>query len=217
MTSAKDLVVKPILSKDARTLIKRLHYSGKVVNNSVLNFGVFLNNRLEGVLQFGSPINKKGTIKLVKNTQWNSLLELNRMAFSDRLPKNSESRAISVSLKIIKKQYPHIDWVLSFADATQCGDGAIYRASGFVLTDIRVNTALRVSPQGDQVHIIQAHHLKIPWKEFKTWQLLKGYQLRYIYFVKKELIKNLEVPIIPFSKITEMKIGMYKGKLKNTH
>jgi len=217
MTSAKDLVVKPILAKDARALIKRLHYSGKVVNNSVLNFGVFLNNRLEGVLQFGSPINKKGTIKLVKNTQWNSLLELNRMAFSDRLPKNSESRAISVSLKIIKKQYPHIDWVLSFADATQCGDGAIYRASGFVLTDIRVNTALRISPKGEQVHIIQAHHLKIPWKEFKTWQLLKGYQLRYIYFVKKELIKNLVVPIIPFSKISEMKIGMYKGKLKNTH
>jgi len=217
MTSAKNLVVKPILAKDARALIKRLHYSGKVVNNSVLNFGVFLNNRLEGVLQFGSPINKKGTIKLVKDTQWNSILELNRMAFSDRLPKNSESRAISVSLKIIKKQYPHIDWVLSFADATQCGDGAIYRASGFVLTDIRVNTALRISPKGEQVHIIQAHHLKIPWKEFKTWQLLKGYQLRYIYFVKKELIKNLVVPIIPFSKISEMKIGMYKGKLKNTH
>ena len=217
MTSAKDLVVKPILAKDARALIKRLHYSGKVVNNSVLNFGVFLNNRLEGVLQFGSPINKKGTIKLVKDTQWNSILELNRMAFSDRLPKNSESRAISVSLKIIKKQYPHIDWVLSFADATQCGDGAIYRASGFVLTDIRVNTALRISPKGEQVHIIQAHHLKIPWKEFKTWQLLKGYQLRYIYFVKKELIKNLVVPIIPFSKISEMNIGMYKGKLKNTH
>ncbi len=217
MTSAKNLVVKPILAKDARALIKRLHYSGKVVNNSVLNFGVFLNNRLEGVLQFGSPINKKGTIKLVKDTQWNSILELNRMAFSDRLPKNSESRAISVSLKIIKKQYPHIDWVLSFADATQCGDGAIYRASGFVLTDIRVNTALRISPKGEQVHIIQAHHLKIPWKEFKTWQLLKGYQLRYIYFVKKELIKNLVVPIIPFSKISEMQIGMYKGKLKNTH
>ena len=217
MTSAKDLVVKPILAKDARALIKRLHYSGKEVNNSGLNFGVFLNNRLEGVLQFGSPINKKGTIKLVKDTQWNSILELNRMAFSDRLPKNSESRAISVSLKIIKKQYPHIDWVLSFADATQCGDGAIYRASGFVLTDIRVNTALRISPKGEQVHIIQAHHLKIPWKEFKTWQLLKGYQLRYIYFVKKELIKNLVVPIIPFSKISEMNIGMYKGKLKNTH
>ena len=217
MTSAKDLVVKPILAKNARALIKRLHYSGKVVNNSVLNFGVFLNNRLEGVLQFGSPINKKGTIKLVKDTQWNSILELNRMAFSDRLPKNSESRAISVSLKIIKKQYPHIDWVLSFADATQCGDGAIYRASGFVLTDIRVNTALRISPKGEQVHIIQAHHLKIPWKEFKTWQLLKGYQLRYIYFVKKELIKNLVVPIIPFSKISEMNIGMYKGKLKTTH
>ena len=88
------------------------------------------------------------------------------MAFSEKLPRNSESRAISIAMKLIKKHYPHIDWVVLFADGTQCGDGTIYRASGFVLTDIRVLDALRINPKTNKpMHVIQAHHLKIS-KEF---------------------------------------------------
>jgi hypothetical protein len=210
--SAKDIIIKPIKASDANTLCKLFHYSGKVVPNSQLHFGVFYQGRCEGVLQFGPSINKKGTIRLVEGTKWNGFIELNRMAFSDRLPRNSESRAISICLRIIKKSYPHIEWVVSFADACQCGDGTIYRASGFVLTDIRRNDALRVNPKtGEQMHVIQAHHKKLS-KEFRTWEPLPGYQLRYVYFINQEAKSRLTVPIIPFSKIGELKIGMYKGE-----
>ena len=34
-------------------------------------------------MQFGPSINKKGTIRLVRNTKWNGFIELNRMAFSE--------------------------------------------------------------------------------------------------------------------------------------
>jgi hypothetical protein len=68
------------------------------------------------------------------------MLELNRMAFDDYLPKYSESRCIAISIKLIKKNAPHIKWIFQFFDGTQCGDGTIYRASGFVLTGIKENT-----------------------------------------------------------------------------
>ena len=90
MASAKDLKVAPITAQDANKLIKRLHYSNKVVPNSQLHLGVFFNNKLEGAMQFGPSINKKGTIRLVRNTKWNGFIELNRMAFSEKLPRNSE-------------------------------------------------------------------------------------------------------------------------------
>ncbi|WFU45404.1 hypothetical protein QA640_46065 (plasmid) [Bradyrhizobium sp. CB82] len=45
---------------------------------------------------------------LVRETPWNGLLELNRLAFSEALPRNSESRALSIALRMIKKHYPHI-------------------------------------------------------------------------------------------------------------
>jgi len=47
---------------------------------------------------------------------------------------------------------------------------------------------------------------------FKKWKPIKGYQLKYIYFINKEKKKDLSVPIIPFSKLKELGISMYKGK-----
>lgn len=42
--------------------------------------------------------------------------------------------------------------------------------------------------------------------------ILKGYQLRYVYFIDKSARKRLTVPEIPFSKIDELGAGMYKGE-----
>ena len=212
MLTAKDIIIKPILAKDANNLVKRVHYSGKVVPNSQLHFGVFLQNKLEGAMSFGPPINKKGTINIVKDTSWSGMLELNRMAFSDKLPRNSESRAMSIAFKIIKQNYPQIEWIVSFSDGTQCGDGAIYRAAGFILTDIRQSDALRINPKTNEVmHVIQAHHLMLT-KEFKTWKPTIGYQMRYVYFINKDAQKRLNVPIIPFTKIIDIGASMYKGQ-----
>lgn len=211
MGRAKEIVVKVIPSRIANDFIKKHHYSGKVVNNSNLHFGVFLDRKLHGVMSYGSSINKKGTMKLVEGTKWNEFLELNRMAFDSVLPRNSESRAISQSIKLIKKNAPHIKWIVSFADACSCGDGTIYRASNFVLTDIRKNEALKINPEtGEKVHTISAWHKKNA--DFKNWKPLDGYQLRYIYFIDKSYRKRLTVPEIPFSKIDELGAGMYKGQ-----
>ena len=213
MGRAKDVIVKVIPSKIANDFVKKHHYSGKVVPNSTLHFGCFLDNKLHGVMSFGASINKKGTINLVKGTGWNEFIELNRMAFDDYLPKNSESRCISIALKLLKKNAPQIKWVISFADGCQCGDGTIYRASGFKLVGITENTAIRVNPKtNEKIHIIQAHHLKITSKEFRSWEPIKGNMLKYIYFIDKSKEKDLSVPVIPFSKIDELNAGMYKGE-----
>src|SRR5574343_1116349 len=132
--SAKDIRVAPISAADAAALVRRVHYSGKIVNNSQLHLGVFLGGRLEGAMQFGPSLDKRKIQGLVRDTQWHEFIELNRMAFSEALPRNSESRAISIAMRLLRKHAPQIKWVISFADGTQCGDGTIYRASGFVLT-----------------------------------------------------------------------------------
>ncbi len=211
MGRAKDIIVKVIPAKVANEFVKKHHYSGKVVPNGQLHFGCFLDNGLHGVMSFNPSINKKGTINLVEGTRWNDFLELGRMAFDDILPRNSESRCLSIAMKLINKNAPHIKWIISFADACQSGDGGIYRASGFQLTGIVENTALRINPEtGEQIHIIQSHHLKIPSSVFHKWKPLQGKQLRYIYLIDKSC--KITVPILPFSKIDELGAGMYKGQ-----
>lgn len=165
MGRAKDIVVKVLPAKLANDFVRRHHYSGKVVNNSTLHFGAFLDGRLHGVMSFGSPLDKRKVLPLVHTADgvpclWNEMLELNRMAFDDHLPKNSESRCLSVALRLIRKNAPHIRWILSFSDGTQCGDGSIYRASGFVLTLIKENDRLIVlngQPSADLIDIVKEY------------------------------------------------------------
>src|SRR5574343_765986 len=98
MATAKDLIVKPIKAAVANEFVKSCHYSGKVVQNSQLHLGVFLGNMLHGVMQFGPSLDKRKVQGLVSGTKWHEFIELNRMAFTDALPRNSESRAIAVAM-----------------------------------------------------------------------------------------------------------------------
>lgn len=234
MGRAKEIEVKVIPGSIANPFMKSHHYSGKVVNNSCLHFGCFLDGRIHGVLSFGPSLDKKKIMQLVDGTGWNNFLELNRMAFDDYLPRNSESYCIGKTLRLIKKNAPQIKWVVSFADGCSCGDGTIYRASNFVLTAIKENFNLCLLPSGEKIHkmTLESNPTQ-PRKElggksyyditggrfnFKRYvdyvggEILKGFQLRYIYFIDKKWRNRLVVPEIPFSRIDEMGAGMYKGE-----
>lgn len=228
MPSAKSIHVAPVSREHAAALVKRLHYSHKIVCNSQLHLGVFLGGKLEGAMQFGPSMDKSSILPLVRDTQWNGCIELNRMAFSERLPRNSESRALAVALRLIRSTYPHIEWVLSYADATQCGDGAIYRASGFVLAGITRNRTIYQFPDGERVSDLaiktacafqrrkfgrEIHGAAAKREAVKLGaRRVPGFQLRYIYFLNPAARERLTVPVLPFSRIAEMRAGMYRGK-----
>ena len=235
MGRAKEIIVKVIPSSIANPFIKQHHYSGKVVQNSNLHFGAFLDNKLHGVMSFGSSMDKNKTLNLVEGTKWNEFIELNRMAFDDYLPRNSESFCIGKALKLIKKNAPHIKWVISFADGAQCGDGTIYRASNFILTGIKPNKTILEFPTGDRIAamtleshftldivkkqceyfgIEHKYRTRSEWLKIGNGKIkyIEGYMLRYIYFIDKSYRDRLTVPEIPFSKIDEMGAGMYKGE-----
>ena len=234
MDSAKDIVLKPITAQEANELVRRVHYSGKVVQNSQLHIGVFYNGKLEGAMQFGPSLDKRKIQGLVKDTGWHEFIELNRMAFTDVLPRNSESRALSIGMKLLRKYAPQIKWVITFADGTQCGDGTIYRAAGFVLTGIKDNENIGLLQSGLVVHKmtlesnpLQTHdylggksystitHGKNDWQLFLksiNGQSMTGFQLRYIYFIDPTYREKLTVPELPYSEIERRGAGMYKGQ-----
>jgi len=241
---AKEIIVKPISASDANRIVKLLHYSGKVVNNSQLHLGVFLDGKCGGVMQFGPSLDKRKMLGLVEGTLWNEFIELNRMAFSDLLPRNSESRAIGYAFRWMRKQYPQIKWCVSFADGTQCGDGTIYRASGFALTGIKENNQIWAAPSGERFsrtsltdnrskqqqqqartiasrttltkgkHITETGASSMKSFSAAGWEPLTGFQLRYMYFLDPSARQRLTVPILPFSDIDRLGAGMYKGKTR---
>jgi len=244
MGKAKGIVLRPIDAKQANELVKRVHYSGKVVQNSQLHIGVFWQGRLEGAMQFGPSLDKRKLMGLVAGTKWNEFIELNRLAFTNALPRNSESRAIAVAMRLLRKHAPQLKWVVSFADATLCGDGTIYRASGFVLTGIKKNDQIWEAPTGARfsrtsltdgrskhqqraaVRISRGNATKAKnildtgAASMQTFidagfEPLAGHQLRYIYFLDPSCRQRLTVPEIPYSRIWEVGAGMYRGEKCN--
>jgi hypothetical protein len=231
MISAKNIIVKPIKAAVANKLVKQVHYSGRVVNNSTLHLGVYLNHKLEGAMSFGGSMKRREMIPLVTGTQWNGFLELNRMAFTDKLPRNSESRALAIAFRLIRQHYPHIEWVVSFADSTQCGDGTIYRAAGFHLLAIKKNNSLYRLPDGRVVNNLnmtgkymltdlkQIPGVSSSYSYNKNAKIIgaakvPGYQIKYIYFLNPAARARLTVPVLPYSQIDVIGAGMYKGKPK---
>jgi hypothetical protein len=219
MATAKDIRVAPIEKRHADALIKRLHYSHKTVNNAFLALGVFLDGRLEGAMTFGPSMDKSNIQGLVRDTAWNGFLELNRLAFSEALPRNSESRALSIALRMIRKHYPHIEWIISFADGCQCGDGTIYRAAGAVLTGIKLNKSLLRLPDGTVTHKMSQvtgknradHFARNGGKWSGEGTPLDGYQMRYIFFLNPDARARLVPKEIPYSEIERRGAGMYRG------
>jgi len=228
MSNIKNIVVKLIKKRDGDKIVKKFHYSGKVTQNSQLSFGVFLNDRLLGCAQFGPSIDKR---RMGQNLGigMNESIELNRLAISDELGKNAESRVLGICLKIIKKQYPFIRCVISFADACQCGDGIIYRASNFKLNSFKKNNSLLKLDQESlklvrkyipKAGLIVADKTLNDIKDSKGRSIttsvkqagakpLAGYQMKYIYYFDKELEKKHKH--IKFCDIPK-EVKMYKGE-----
>lgn len=179
-------------------------------------------------------------IGLVRDTPWNGMLELNRLAMIDATPRNTESRFLAVCFRLVRQHAPHVQWVVSFADGTQCGDGTIYRAAGFVLTGIKRNTQIWEMPEtGEQftrmvatdtrrigrsrllsrTTMTKANNIRNgdgaasmrPFVEAGA-RPLPGFQLRYLYFIDPTARARLTVPVLPFSEIDRLGAGMYLGK-----
>ena len=228
MSNIKDIIVKLIPKKEADKAVKKYHYSGKVTQNSQLSFGIFLKGVLLGAAQFGPSIDKR---RMGQNLGigMNESLELNRLAISDKLGKNAESRVLGICLRLIKKKYPFLRCIISFADACQCGDGTIYRASNFKLESYKKNNSLlelsdqafdivkKYIPKTGRIVAQKAldNHRTDDGKFLGSLakkngaKSLVGYQMKYIYYFDKELEKkhkNIEFKDIPDN------VKMYKGE-----
>lgn len=123
--------------------------------------------------------------------------------------------------------------MVSFADGTQCGDGTIYRASGFLLIGIKQNNQILKFPDGltetrmllsdpsrpsRRNELASKYGIKLsgastvkPFLDYGA-VYLDGYQLRYIYFIDKSRQKDLNVDVLPFSAIADAGAKMYRGE-----
>lgn len=130
VTANKFYFCMEIDSERANALVKQFHYSGKVVPNSNLHLGLFgVSGALKGCLSFGPSMNGVSTATKLSNST--AMLELNRMVMHDDQPRNSESCAIGLCVKWLKRFRKDVHWLLSFSDGKEGNVGYIYQATNW--------------------------------------------------------------------------------------
>ena len=161
--SPHNLVLREIDKGRADMCYEKWHYLGKQGFIATYNLGVFCNDSLYGCISLGSPNAKVMNGLYTPETQkrwW----EIKRLALSDDLPKNSESRVIAVSLRLLKK-IEEIKGVVTYADSGVGHVGTIYKAVGFEyrgLTDYKSDFFLEGHDKPVQRGAVA--HLKGEWK-----------------------------------------------------
>ena len=201
------LWLKPVPFTVAKTIIEKHHYLHSLPGGTKLTFGVFISNRLMGVIVFGSG--PHSAYRLVKDARMEDCLTLTRLWLSDDLPSNSESRVIGIALRSIKK-YTRVKFIVSYADPSQGHLGTIYQATGWIYTGL--SGAMPLVDLGDGKarhsrslsHAYGTHSMKhFESHGVKITLVPQSKKHRYIYFLDKSYETRLNPPTLPYPKREE--------------
>lgn len=192
------ITLTEVPSSDIRGLIEKYHYSHKTTPNHFLSFDV--NNGMGGLqLGYGIRPHIKGSFSKLITTD--NYCEFDRMWLDDRLPKNSETQVIGLLLWYLKLAYPHIKFVLTYADGSAGNVGTIYKASNAIrLQPIMCDFYLLSN--GERVHPVSMWHrhktraksametLYPGIKHIKGTKKNPIYQHRFMYILDKKMLRE---------------------------
>ncbi len=157
----RKLIIKEVEYSIAKEIITKNHYSRKW-NTSFgkINIGIFKDDRLLGVAVFGNLMNPNSH-KKISDLGEGSVIELNRLWIDDELGHNAETILLGACWKIIKKEYPHIKFVQSFADG-RLGCGTIYKAANFKYYGYTESLFFRDTTNDEVFHKVPLENTKRP-------------------------------------------------------
>ena len=198
------LVVREEPTSVVRRLIETNHYSGKTTKNVWRSFGVYYEDRLEGAIQIGYGIRPKMKTHLFDGPP-EAVREFDRMYLTDLLPPNAESAVIGGLLRYLKRTYPEVAVLITYADGIRGKVGTIYQATNAIYIGA-VAGEFYFLPSGEAVHPVTMWH----WHKTRKREVLnklypgikhiRGAQHRYIYILDPTWRSRLKVPIQPYPK-----------------
>jgi len=225
---ASKVVLRQISKKLAEDMIVKNHYSHKWSLCQVA-YGVFykdvesspffdnVNEKLIGCVVYGQPVGRSAAESISSLIKIDEVFELTRLFIHDGYGKNIESYAISESLRQVKKDFPQLKAIISYADGEQGHKGTIYQATNFYYQG---NSALALMPNysvslvGPPYKWIHSRTVQSTYGSHniehlkKTightfWRKKESTKHRYVYLLgskseKRKVLKKLKHPFLPY-------------------
>lgn len=204
----RDLRVIPLPHRVAKQVVEKNHYLHSMPGGTELCFGVLADSRLKGVLTLGAgPAN---AYRLVDSARREDCLVLSRYWLSDDLPKNSASRILGMTMRVLKRS-TDVKFVVTYADPVHGHAGIIYQASNWIYTGF--SEAVPMFDLGDGV---ARHSRSVSYSlgtHNTTFLAARGIRMkkvpqqpkhRYVYFLDRSWRSRLSKPELPYPKQLEV-------------
>jgi hypothetical protein len=198
------LKVRPIPFVTARELVERNHYLHSLPGGTMLCFGVFIKERLQGTITFGAG--PYLAYHLVENAKSEDCLTLTRLWLADELPANSESRVLGIITRLVQ-QHTETRFLISYADPVAGHLGTIYQAAGWLYTGLSSATPLYDIGDGvarhsrSLAHDLGSHSIQyLKLQGIKVKLVSQSPKHRYIKFLDESWRNRLSVPTFPYPK-----------------
>ena len=201
--------VRRVTSTDTKPFILEMHYAQRMPSVSYA-FGLYINNKLKGVVTFGKPASNSLCIGVCGMQYSPKVFELNRLVLSPDVPKNSASKLIGGALKLLK---PYNLIIVSYADTAMSLVGYVYQATNWIYTGKTPSRTDKFVPKGKH-----SRHYDKEAKE--VFRVVRSSKHRYIYITgdrkfKGMALNELKYPISNYPK-GESKNYMLGTKIKRT-
>ncbi len=192
----KDLRVKRIEVAEARGYIAEFHYSHLMPDSSRFCFAAYYGEELAGICVFGTGCGMNQYRALISNIPNGAYAELTRLWCFDKAPKNTESRFISLCLKLLPKE---IKLVLSYADSSRGHEGVIYKATNWLYLGKTNGAKLLVDKKGKEFHprLLEMYRKRHPdtYGKMDKQKLLKALKFKEVEGgVKHRYAKVINLP-----------------------
>lgn len=215
MLESKHYYLDLINSHKANQFTSCYHYSGVGFKGAKINQGIYRksDNLLVGILQWGWSAQQSIRLdRYVKDDiSKKEYLELNRFCMADSEGKNSESEAIGLGIKWIKKNRPDIRLLVSYAGRKEGNYGYIYQATDWEYLGYFISSSFWLV-DGEERHQTTLYGR---WKRNgeDTKSFIEGLKLMYgdvrqtwskqfIYIKRLDKTLTLASPLLPYPKPT---------------
>lgn len=201
----RDYFCSKVSTKDVEEFCRRYHYTGTGGNMS-WRYGLWEGVTLLGVVAYNLPT-RETCQSVFGPDHFDKVWHMGRLAMAEDAPRNSESRLISLSLKMIQAQHPDTWGVLTYA-ATDVGHiGYVYQATNALYTGtggdsnyFTDSTGRRRSTFLNGKGVSEARGAEMGWTLHAG-----GVKHRYLYILgsktqRKHRRALLKLPVLPYPK-----------------
>lgn len=185
----RDLYIDYCSYRASEYSVYKWHYSKSMPSGKLVRFGVWENKKFIGTVIFGTGANPN--IATVVNLSKYEVCELVRVALGTH--KNPVSKIVSFCLKKIKKDFPNLKAIISYADPRQNHTGKIYQAMNWIYIG-ETKKAIHFEKNGKFYHSRTVNNAKRINKNYDMSQFerIKTTKYKYIYLYEKKLITYIK-------------------------